>query len=185
MRIFFVTCTLALITMACEPLPGSVVGTFTVTMSLDQNACGERAVHSLDGSRYSAELRTDEHDAYWRIPAQTPLRGRVEAPDYRFDYAAVVAADTPDGGPGCRLVQTEVLRVQVDNVAAGPDAGSPAAPPPTTDTDERPTLRGEHVFTVSPEVAGTCQHAIAPAGAFEALPCTLHYTLHGTSRKPF
>ncbi|HEX6239428.1 MAG TPA: hypothetical protein VFZ61_00990 [Polyangiales bacterium] len=98
-----------LLLAGCSELPGETLGTYKVTMTLQENTCGEVAVFSLDKKRYSVELRSDENSrAYWRIPGQTPIQGRYEAPEFEFDFRAVVANAGPDAGPtGCRLVQRD------------------------------------------------------------------------------
>ena len=169
---------------ACQPLPGEVVGTYSVTMMLEENSCGLAAVHPLDGKKYSVELRDDDELAYWRIPGQTPIQGKYEAPDFSFEYASVVATGMNDAGMAtCRLVQSELLTGRVALSAAGVqevdlDAGSDAA------RDENIVLLGEHELTISQQPGGDCSEALPPKGAFEKLPCVVRYGLSGVKRKP-
>ena len=135
------------------------------------------AVHLLDGKRYSAQLRSEGERAYWRVPGQSPLPGKYEPPEFRFEYESLVARTQDDAGtPICRLVQSEVLTGRVK-----PSEGDADTP----DADAAAVLEGEHVMTVSAEPGANCASALAPAGAFEKLPCELHYTLTGERTKSF
>lgn len=170
---------------ACQPLPGEVVGTYKVTMELEENSCGNAAVYPLDGNKYSVELREDDKHAYWRIPGQTPIEGSYDEPSFEFEYGSVVATAMADGGTrGCRLVQTELLTGRVALSDAGVqdvdlDAGESA-------DDDRTgvMLVGQHELNISPEPGGDCSEALPPKGAFEKLPCRLRYQLRGVKRKP-
>jgi len=169
---------------ACRPLPGEVVGTYAVTMALEENTCGIAAVHPLDGRKYSVELRDDDDHAYWRIPGQTPIQGSYDAPRFAFEYASVVASSAPDSGtPNCRLLQSEVLSGQVAQGDAGVqvvdlDAGEAD----DESRDESLMLVGDHKLTIT--TSGDCSEALQPAGAFEKLPCVVRYALSGVKRKP-
>ena len=66
---------LVLLGSGCSELPGENLGTYKVTMKLEDNNCGPSAVHSLDKRRYSVQLRSDERFGYWRIAGQTPIQG--------------------------------------------------------------------------------------------------------------
>ena len=99
---------LALSAAACSDLPGEVLGTYKVTMALEENTCGASAVHSLNGKRYAVQLRGEGTRGYWRIPGQPQLQGKYEAPEFEFEFGAVVASSGPDAGPrGCRLTQLD------------------------------------------------------------------------------
>jgi hypothetical protein len=119
-------------------------------------------------------LRGEAGRGYWRVPGQTPLRGKYDPPEFRFEYRSLVAQSEADAGPArCRLLQSELLTGQValkDAEYAGePEEG----------------LEGEHELTISAEPGGDCASALAPAGAFEKLPCTVRYSLAGEDTKPF
>lgn len=181
---------------ACAPLPGEVVGTFQVTMTLAENSCGPTAVNLLDGKRYAVELRKDGKEAFWRIPGQTPLSGKYEEPNFTFEYSAVVAQDSNDAGTGgCRLVQTELLKGTITVAGADAslpadagteDAGEDAGVEVTADEEATGTreLIAEHTMTISAQSGSDCAHALSPQGAFAKLPCTLRYELKGSPRKP-
>jgi hypothetical protein len=77
-------------------------------MALEENSCGAAAVHSLNGKRYAVQVRSEGTRGYWRIPGQPQIQGKYEAPEFAFEFGAVVASSGPDSGPrGCRLTQRD------------------------------------------------------------------------------
>jgi hypothetical protein len=197
--------------LACDDLPGDVVGTYRVTMKLEENSCGAGAVNLLDGHRYSVELRSDTKQGYWHVPEQPPLKGDYDAPDFRFENASIVASEGPDSGPrGCSLRQVDTLTGEVVKL---PDAGSAEGEDASTDLAEDDAdsatldagldagesedadedaggdgdlaLRGEHTFTISAASGSDCASALAPHGPFDKLPCTVRYSVRGVAIKPF
>jgi hypothetical protein len=126
---------LALSTLACGELPGEVVGTYRITMKLEENTCGAGAVNLLDGHRYAVELRSDDEYGYWRVPEQPPLRGSYEPPDFHFQNSGVVAYEGGDAGPRpCALQQVDLLTGQLTKL---PDAGSEDAAESAEDEDDQ------------------------------------------------
>jgi hypothetical protein len=164
----------------CGELPGEVVGTYRISMKLEENTCGEHAVYRLDNKPYSAQLRSEGSLGYWRVPGQTPLRGKYKEPEFHFEYSSIVAVGDVDAGPRrCRLLQSEVLdgSVRLDD----PEQADAAEP----EGEEAAALEGEHTLTISAEPGSECASALAPAGAFEELPCKVRYTLRGEHTKAF
>jgi hypothetical protein len=167
-------------------------------MKLEENACGSQAVYSMDGRQYSAELRSDGKHGYWRVPGKGPLRGSYEAPEFHFEFQSLVAQSAQDGGAArCRLLQHEVIsgKVTVDAGTADEDAGEAADEGAAEDAGEEldedadtgpaSDLTGEHELMISAEPGDDCREALAPAGAFEKLPCSVRYSLRGTRIKKF
>ncbi|HTV25508.1 MAG TPA: hypothetical protein VMG12_42725 [Polyangiaceae bacterium] len=204
------TCPVLLLLLGCGELPGTEVGTYRVTMKLEENTCGESAVHLLDGHRYSVQLRSDEKHGYWRIPGQPPLEGSYDAPRFSFESTGVVATEGPDAGPrGCALRQLDRLTGELTGLAdAGNeepadaseeldaqdelDGGSELVLPldedaqvEQHDTDDESALRGEHVFTISAVAGNDCRVALVPKGGFERLPCSVRYAIRGVPIKSF
>jgi hypothetical protein len=178
--------------LGCSDLPGEVVGTYRIRMTLEENQCGARAVYVLDGRRYAVELRAEGTRAYWRVPGQTALAGKYDAPEFHFEYQSLVARSPDDAGtPLCRLVQSEVLngQVRLDNEDAGEPQEDPGEPQDEADEPEQEdagaALEAEHEFTISAEPGANCAAALAPEGAFEKLPCSVRYSLRGEPTKPF
>ncbi len=174
-------------------LPGDTVGTYRVVMTLVENTCGPKAVFTQDGKGYSVELREDRGRGYWHITDQRPVQGTLDAKhNFKFTFSSLVASEGPDAGPdACRLVQDELLSGSLRSFAAA-DGGT-ADGGGTADADAKnaadaplSTLVGEHVFRISSYAGTDCSRALQTAGGpFEALPCTIRYTLSGTERDPF
>jgi hypothetical protein len=199
---------LALSAAACSELPGEVLGTYKVTMTLEENSCGATAVHSLDKKRYAVQVRSEAAHAYWRIPGQPPIQGSYEAPDFAFEFRAVVAHSGPDAGPmGCRLTQRDRVTgsvlfgdedaqdagtkdagegVDADTDQEGDDEDKGAAGTLDAGLDTSTGLVGEHVMTIEAEPGTDCgREALMPAGPFQRLPCSVRYKLVGVPTKPF
>jgi hypothetical protein len=173
-------CLCSICALACGELPGEVVGTYRIRMTLEENSCGPHAVYRLDDKPYSAQLRSEGTRGYWRVPGQTPLRGKYDAPEFHFEYTSIVAQGDPDAGPRrCRLLQSERLTGSVTledgeaDAGVESDGGAPAA------------IEGEHELDISAEPGSECETALAPKGAFEELPCKVRYTLRGAPTKAF
>jgi hypothetical protein len=198
--------------LACGELPGEVVGTYRITMMLEDNSCGAGAINVLDGHRYSVELRSDMKRGYWHVPNQPPLKGDYDAPNFSFENSSIVANEGPDAGPrGCSLRQVDRLTGKLTEL---PDAGSDDDEDAETDSDDDAedtpdkdvkldagsdagaaedagsddddaALRGEHTFTISAAAGSNCSSALTPRGPFEKLPCTVRYAVRGVPIKPF
>jgi hypothetical protein len=206
---------LGLSVLACGELPGEVVGTYRITMKLEENSCGPGAVNLLNGHRYAVELRSDAQHGYWRVPGQPPLQGSYEARRFRFENTGIVAHEDSDAGPrGCTLRQLDVLTGQLRGASAedpdggsdgsesedeqaldaGDESGDAAVEKDQDDanadagdggTTSELPLHGDHTFTIS-AVAGTdCSTALAPRGSFAKLPCNVRYAIGGVKIKPF
>jgi hypothetical protein len=201
--------------LGCGELPGEVVGTYRITMKLEENSCGPGAVNLLNGHRYAVELRSDAQHGYWRVPGQPPLQGSYDERKFRFENTGIVAHEDSDAGArACTLRQLDVLTGQLRGASAqDPDAGSDEAESDDEQaldagdeagdasvekeqddddagmddagTSAELPLHGEHTFTIS-AVAGTdCTSALAPRGSFAKLPCSVRYAIGGVKIKPF
>ncbi|MFT3921955.1 MAG: hypothetical protein QM778_05425 [Myxococcales bacterium] len=187
---------LALGACVTDPI-GDEVGTYRVTMSLVSNSCGAAAVNLQDGHSYTAQLRVDGDQAYWRLPGQKPMGGTYDEGHFSFAYSSAVAKSAPDAGTFCQLMQDEVLEGAValtQDDDAGIDGGATAKSASTDDdTDdsddaiEAPEsgLVGRHIFTIKAAAGTDCAAALAPEGAFDRLPCSVRYDLKGTDTKSF
>jgi hypothetical protein len=185
----------------CDPqLPGDVVGTFKVHVTLRENTCGAGAVFTNDQREYSVELRTDDahHRAYWHVPKVQPLTGSLEPEDaFIFRMESIVASQSSDAGaPPCSLVQAEELAGRFLREDAGADASEAESDAETAkdggaaeaSADAGPTrdspLAATHTLTISAAQGSDCSVAIAPKGPFTTLPCVVRYDLVGTRRGP-
>ncbi len=196
-----------LCTVGCSnELPGQVVGTYLVTMKLEENTCGPNAVFLSDGRMYSAQLRADGATAYWRIADAKPLAGEyTDKGEFKFSFSSIVATSDPDaGGPVCQLLQTEVLSGKIQGstigndghdrpVDAGGNDGGPhdagldpgLAPDSGGSSDAPTTLSGTHELEISAAQGSDCRRAFPPHGPFTMLPCKVRYRLVGRERDEF
>ncbi len=161
---------------------GDDIGTYRVTMKLEENTCGPSAVHVQDGQMYKVQLRADGARGYWRLPGQPSIEGRYDDGEFQFGFNSVAVQSPEDAEIVCQILQDEVLtgRVDISDADAGVerDAGASA------DDDE--ALTGEHVLTLREAEGTDCSAALTSAGGgFEKLPCTVRYSLTGTPTKPF
>jgi hypothetical protein len=166
---------------ACTPgLPGESVGTFTIDMKLEENSCGQGAVILTDGQRFAAELRVEDGRCYWRVPKQPMLEGKLDGENCRFTFSSVVASSEEGVEPVCQLLQSAEL---VTTVAGGAEADGGVG-----DAGGEPsaiTLEASYKLDVAASSKLDCAAALAPVGPFEALPCTVEYTLSGSERESF
>jgi hypothetical protein len=179
--------TLALLGLGCDTTPpGEVVGTFEITMKLEENTCGDQAVIITDGRMFAAELRKDDAGrAYWRVPDQKIVDGSYEDDTYRFVAAGIVASSKPGETPQCSIHQTAVLEAEVDVEPAG-DAGVDEDRDAGADAGAGATelvLEGDYTLSIEQAAGTDCSGALAPAGPFKTLPCTVRYDVTGTERE--
>jgi hypothetical protein len=185
---------------ACtQELPGDVVGTYRVTMKLEENTCGANAVYLQDGREYSVEIRSEERNSqgYWHLADTSPIPGKYENDSFEFKFSALVASAAEDAGASpCRLQQDEVLSgmiVRAKDANGGEDAGAADAGEDAgvdagsaSDDTDMTRLEGTHVLSIGPYSGTDCSMEIAAKGGiFEALPCRVRYSLSGRERKPF
>lgn len=181
-------------------LPGEVIGTYQVKMTLKENTCGPNAVYISDGSMYSVQLRADGPQGYWRLADGKPLPGKhTEDHKFTFMFSSVVATSDADAGsPLCQLAQTEVLSVKVHGAkidknsddespdASTVDAGDDSSERDAGESSDPPTtLTGTHELNIAPTPSSDCRKALHPNGPFALLPCKVIYTLRGQEREDF
>ncbi len=190
----------------CNPpvWPGEPVGTFHVVGTLEDNTCGTMAVPAQEEVVFSAEIRTDGSQAFWRRPQAAIIYGAVGADGtftFRLETQASLTGADPDGGTAnCVLSRQEVLAVRVmpsddGGVPAG-DGGGPAGNGSDAGADDGGAangdagaalmLEGTHDITFTPVAGSDCTLATAASGGpFLGLPCALHYQLAGLQGTPF
>jgi hypothetical protein len=171
-------------------LPGEPVGTFEITMRLEENTCGPQAVVITDGQRFVAELRRgDNNTAYWRIPDQKMLDGWVDDEKYHFTFTSIVATSAPERGPRCDIVQSASLVAEVEREEsddddkerdAGTDGGEGDA-----GASEALVLTAVYKLDIGQAAGTDCSAALAPKGPFVNLPCVVRYRFRGVERAPF
>jgi hypothetical protein len=190
---------LLLCTGCSTKLPGEVVGTYRVTMKLEENTCGPNAVFLSDGKSYSVQLRADGNQGYWRLADGKPLPGKYtqDKGAFAFTFSSIVATSDPDAGePVCQLQQNETLSgkihgLKVDEASEDDDAdaGGFRADAGVEDggviTANPTTLSGTHQLDISPAAGSDCRQAFQPRGPFAMLPCKVVYRLSGQERDDF
>jgi hypothetical protein len=151
----------ALLPLSCSdsPLPGSVLGTYQVTGQPQANSCG---LGAPDPWSFQVMLSEQGSTLYWSWMDGTPmLQGALSAAQATLTENDTTNADPTDAGLGpCNLQRA--LSVQV---ALG--AGSPP-----------PTFSGTIGYAFSVPAGSDCTDQLTSSGGtFDALPCTMTYSL--------
>ncbi len=174
-----------LILQSCTlELPGESVGTFQVTGTLTENACGPAAVPALNTIEFPVDIRNRKGEAIWRRPQAPLASGTTDGKgNYHFDFSTSVVVSWGVPQIQCHLDQKETISVHIE----GPETTAADA---GTESDgginAQQTLEGNHTIDLIPVNALNCPGALAiEGGPFLALPCRLEYDLNGTTRKPF
>ncbi len=181
---------------ACGPpnYPGEKIGEFALVGALIENTCGHSALPAVDPLQFSAELRADGPNAYWRSTSdRRPIVNGIidDEGGVRFSTRTSILVwprDVQAGIAGCSfnqeesIVGTVVLPPDVDagegdgglgdggNLDAG-DSDGGAGPMP-------PRFTGTNRITFSPTAGSDCSAALSAAGGpFLAIPCELSYAL--------
>ncbi|MEM9190080.1 MAG: hypothetical protein AAGF12_12930 [Myxococcota bacterium] len=197
---------------ACNPVyPGEPVGTFSVTADLVENTCGASAYPVRERTTFRVEVRNRDGEAFWRLPSEPLVSGRVMADDsLRFELARAY-----DPSPQCRLVQEDRIDIKIRATSEEPHDGSvdgasadasadasmddDPADATVTDTglvgldggtdagteasDEELELSGTQRIDVR-EFAGDCSALIGGQG-FVGLPCHADLVLVGSETSSF
>lgn len=193
----------------CVPteVPGETAGTFDIVGSLQENTCGATALPAHDPLVFSAEVRSDGTQGFWRRPEEASLPGSVLDGEYRFTFRQqlpVLAPDPASGYVGCALIQEETIQAVIDDSLMLDDAGAPidagqadadegdsggadgGADAGSDDTDPLAPFGGTDIVTLVPAPGSNCVPLLAIAGGpFLELPCRIEYTLRGTATEPF
>ena len=186
----------ALLGMACKPAaqPGTHVGTFAISGTLQDNACGDGFQPDLTIA-FNAELRRTDSVAYWKMGDRPATSGTIDANgNFRFRSQSLIEAwpaDAANGIVGCRLLQTETISGRVNalsesNVDAS-DSGRADAGASQGDAGRRDAGRGEtmeltatNTIDIAASPGSDCSPALAFAGGpFTSLPCRASFVLDG------
>jgi hypothetical protein len=192
---------------SCTPaLPGESLGTFEVTMKMDDNTCGEGAVYTMDGQKLSVELRSKKDECYWRVPGHPIMQGTLKDDgSCQFSVTTVVASDAQDQTESdqglmvpdptkpqvdmpqkavCQLVQTAQIVTTIEGTPLS-DAGVGGGDAGEGDAGAGRTLTATYDLAISPSSAKDCADALVPDGPFKTLPCSVSYSLTGGERDSF
>lgn len=117
-----------LLTTACKPpaAPGTSLGSYTVTGTLEANSCGA-GFQPDPVIRFPVEVRRSGSTAYWSMGSGPRAEGTMDSDgDFRFRYQVQIdgwPADPANGIPACRYTQTETIEGRVVGAASEADAG--------------------------------------------------------------
>jgi len=165
----FVACAAAaayvLAATACgdSPMPGHVLGMYTVTGQSTSNTCG---LGAPDPWKFTVQLSMQGSTLYWSWLDGSPL---LSAPTSSGGQVSIknteqLNADSTDAGLGpCTLVRDDDLEL---TLAAG-----------TTPT----AFSGTIGYTYTPASGATCTDVLsASGGSFSTLPCAVTYGVSAT-----
>jgi len=182
--------------LACRPAaqPGTRVGNFAISGTLQDNACGDGFRPDLMIA-FNAELRRADSVAYWKMGDRPATSGTIDANgNFRFRSQSLIEAwpaDPENGITGCRLLQTETISGRVNvlgesNVDASDsgraDAGRTQGDAGRHDAGAPRTmeLSATNTIDIAASPGSDCSPALAVAGGpFTALPCRASFSLDG------
>lgn len=193
---------LAAVATACRPAaqPGERLGTFAITGTLQDNACGDGFQPDLMLA-FNAELRRTDSVAYWKMGEAPATSGTIDANgNFRFRSQSLIEAwpqNAAEGVVGCRFVQTETISGRVTAlVLSETDAGDAGQPSDAfshdagrADSGARDAgpvgtmeLSATNTVDIAPSPGSDCTPALTFAGGpFAALPCRVSFVLDGLS----
>ena len=160
-------CALGLAAVGCSdsPLPGTMLGTYSVVGTLTANTCGA-GLGAPTPRTFRAQMSEDGTSLYWSWMDGSPsvygvMTSSTSATITGGDSANVDGAS--DGGAGpCSMSRVDTLQIELGS-------GSPP-----------PTFTGSLVYAFSADPGSVCSDQLsASGGMYDALPCTTTYTLSG------
>ncbi len=154
-----------LLPAACSdsPMPGRVLGTYTVTGQSTSNTCG---LGAPDPWKFTVQLSMRGSIVYWSwldgsplLSGTAPSSGPVSIRD-----SQQVNADSTDAGLGpCTLVRDDDLEITL---------GAGSTPP---------AFAGTVAYSYTPANGSTCTDVLgASGGPFARLPCSVSYGVTAT-----
>lgn len=186
----------AALSTACKPAaqPGTPVGNFAITGTLQDNACGDGFQPELS-IVFNAELRRADSVAYWKMGDRPATSGTIDANgNFRFRSQSLIEywpADPANGIVGCRLLQTETISGRVNALGASDvdasdasraDAGVAQGDAGRGDAGraESMELSAINTIDIAASPGSDCSPALAVAGGpFTTLPCRASFSLDG------
>jgi hypothetical protein len=152
-----------------NPLPGTLLGTYTVTATAGANACGLAAPAVYQFDVELSETAAPKATLYWSWLANQPIASGPLAPVSSDDpslQATLTSSqsldvDATDAGPGpCTMVRDDTLVVVL---GAGAPPGS---------------FTGTMGYAFSAASGADCSDQLAAeGGSYAALPCSVTYSL--------
>jgi hypothetical protein len=149
---------------ASTALPGTALGTFRVVASSKANTCG---LGAPDPWAFDAQLSRDGAHVYWSWMDGSPLlTGTLDAQSQaKLDDEETANVDPTDAGLGpCTLERHAVLDLDLTGAATG-------------------SFRGSVTYSFTAAAGADCSDQLSSAGGqYEALPCTITYSMVGTKQ---
>jgi hypothetical protein len=188
----------ALLASACRAptLPGTSLGAFAVTGTLEENDCG-LGFQPDPLLRFPVEVFRSGSTAYWSMGSGPRAEGTIDADgDFRFRYVTLVEgwpADAANGIPACRFTQTEtiegrIVAASLTGAGAADAASEDAAVADAGFVDggdagrARAFMSATSIVEIGVAAGFDCSLALQSGGAggqFAVLPCRAIYRFEG------
>lgn len=140
---------------AAEPLPGTPLGSFTVTAILSSNTCGNQ-VHSSNPWKFNADMSLSGNTLYFRADNEDAISAPLDS-DNTATYTAVANSYAPTDQT-CSISLKTIYTIELDSA-----------------TDPK-TSTGSFRFEYSALHAKTCSSQLsANGGVYDELPCEVEY----------
>jgi hypothetical protein len=145
-----------------NPLPGTMLGTYKVTAQAQINSCGLAAP---DPWEFDVQLSNDNETLYWSwMDGSAPLSDPLASDAATLTDSVSSNVDGTDAGAGpCTMTRNDSITV---NLATGSPPGS---------------FYGTITYDFAAAAGADCADQLTGAGGqYEALPCTVVYSMSAT-----
>jgi hypothetical protein len=154
----------------CDPntLPGTSLGTYSVTGTLTMNSCGAGAM-APDPWTFSVQMSEDGSTLYWSSESegQTPLSAPIDA-----SSRAILTSVVQQNVDGTAQLAGPCLLERDDTIDLTLGSGSPP-----------PTFSGTITYTFLAAANSDCGDQLSVTGGpYDTLPCTIEYAVTGASQ---
>jgi hypothetical protein len=155
---------------ACDDpsaLPGTALGTFSVTAKSASNTCGT-ALGLPDPWTFDAKMSKDGTKLYWNQADAQIYSGDLDSAGTTATITATSSSLADDAGfSPCVIGRTDTLKIVLDN------ASTPSS------------VSGTIAFAFQASSANDCAMSLAVnGGTFQTLPCNVAYQFTGTKQSP-
>ena len=158
----------AFLAVACsgtDKMPGTALGTFSVTAKQAANTCGS-GLGAADPWTFNMELSLDGSTLYWREPGGTVSAALDSSNQAKFSGTYAESEGGEAGVPLCTLTRTDTTLVKLDSK-----------------TDAK-AVSGTVSFGYTIDSGTDCKAALAASGGvFDTLPCLVTYSFEGSRTK--
>jgi hypothetical protein len=162
------TAALATTCSPASPLPGTPLGTYSVTGALQGNTCGA-GLGAPNPWSFSVQMSEDGTTFYWELSGGSEASGTVSSTQVSITSIQTANVDAPDAGleGPCNLQSTTAINLTL----------ATSSPPATF------TGTVSYTFAAATGVSSMndCTDQLsASGGTYDTLPCTATYALTGT-----